>query len=534
MVRHLPLLALALVACQSDPAEVEPDWPDMDGREALIRASLDLRGVRPNVDEYARLEADPDALDELIEEFLQSDRFGDRMADLYAEVFLTRTETWSVGPETYGVGITGPDFVNSVGDEVPQMVGHVARTDRPWTDMVRGDWTMANETLAAIWPLEYSGSGWQPSRYTDARPGAGALSTNSLWWRYGSTSSNANRKRANTVSRIFLCQDYLHRPIAFDRNVNLLDEGAVEDALRTNAGCVNCHAALDPLAGYFYGFWYYNDQLTAEVTNYHPERELLWRDYGPEPGYYGEPGFGLDELGYQLASDNRYVTCAVETVTSQLLRRDVGIDDDPRLLAHREAFLEGDLTLRSLARSVVNSPEYRAGATDDPLAVPRKLATADLLHDQIEGLTGFRWTTNGGLDLLQSERVGFRTLAGGADGVFVTQSATRPNATYVLVHSRLAEAAADFVVSRDLASSTPRLLRLADGNETPGGDTDAIVAQIQDLHWRIFGTRVAADGPEVEANLELWTDLYELDNDAAGAWTGLVTALLRDPDIILY
>lgn len=533
MVRHLPLLALALVACQPDADEVVEAWPEMDGREALIRASLDLRGVRPSIEEYLELEADPVALDDLIEGYLQDDRFGDRMADLYAEVLLTRTETWSVGPEAYGLGITGPEFTNSVGDEVPQMVGHVARTDRPWTDMVRGNWTMANETLAAMWSLDYTGPGWQPAAYTDARPGAGALSTNSLWWRYGSTTSNANRKRANTVSRIFLCQDYLHRPIAFDRNVNLLDEGAVEDALRTNAGCVNCHAALDPLAGYFYGFWYYNDQLVTEVTKYHPERELLWRTYGLEPGYYGEPGYGLDELGYQLASDNRYVTCAVETVASQLLRREVSLDDDHRLLEHREAFIEGGLTLRALARSVVTSPEYRAGSTDDPLAVPRKLVTADLLHDQIEGLTGFRWTTGGGLDLLQSERVGFRTLAGGADGVFVTQSATRPNATLVLVHARLAEAAADYVVRNDLGSDSPRLLARATGDETPD-DTDALVAQIQDLHWRIFGTRVAADGPEVEANLGLWRDLYDIDNDAVNAWTGLVTALLRDPDILLY
>ena len=49
------------------------------------------------------------------------------------------------------------------------------------------------------------------ARYQDGRPAAGVLATNGLWWRYRSTASNANRKRANQASRILLCQDYLVR-----------------------------------------------------------------------------------------------------------------------------------------------------------------------------------------------------------------------------------------------------------------------------------------------------------------------------------
>lgn len=537
VIRLLRSLApLALLACAGGPGDAPaPDWDEMEGRRLLIRASLDLRGVRPTADEFARLEADPDALDDLLDAYVDDPRFGDRMTDVYAEVFLTRTETWPVQATTYGLPIPQSEFVRAIGDEVPQMVGHVAREDLPYTELVRGDWTMADPVLSAIWPVEPVSDGWGVSRYTDGRPAAGVLSTNSMWWRYRSTQSNANRKRANAVSRVFLCQDYLHRPIAFDRNVNLLDEESVNDAIQNDPGCINCHSALDPLAGYFYGFWYYNDNIAADVTAYHPERELLWRDTtGIAPGYYGEPGAGLADLGEQLAADNRLVTCAVETVTEGLLRRETGLEDTNDLVMHREAFLAGDLTLRSLARSVVDSEVYRAGATDDPRAVPTKLVTPDLLHDQIEDLTGFRWTLNGGLDALQSEQVGFRTLAGGADGVFVTESATRPNATLVLVQARLAEAAADHVVRTDLASDAPRLLTEVDGTETLESDRDAIIAQIQALHWRIFGRRIAPDGPEVEANLELWAALYDLEREPEVAWTGLVTALLRDPDLLLY
>jgi hypothetical protein len=121
------------------------------------------------------------------------------------------------------------------------------------------------------------------SRYTDGRPAAGVLSTNSLWWRYGSTDSNANRKRANTASLLLLCNDYLVRPLEFDRNVNLLDEEAVNTAIETDPSCTNCHGSLDPLAGYFFGFWWYDPSNPLENVRYFPEREGRWADYSGKP-----------------------------------------------------------------------------------------------------------------------------------------------------------------------------------------------------------------------------------------------------------
>ncbi len=538
MVTRALALVVALAGCA--PLEASPDYAEADPTSLLVRASLDLRGVRPTVAEHERLLADPAALDAMIEEFLADPRFGDRMADVFAEVLLTRGEDWPVPPQAYGPDVDPVRYAQSVGDEIPQMVARIAAEDLPWTELVVGDWTMGDDVIRRIWPVEPldpAAEGWAPVRYVDGRPLAGALSANSLWWRYGSTFSNANRKRANAVSRIFLCNDYLGRSIDFDRNVNLLDQGAVDDALRTSPGCVSCHASLDPIAGHFYGFWYANPNSAAEATRYHPERELLWRDIsGVAPGFYGESSAGLRELGVHVASDPRFPQCAVQTFTEQLLRRPTTIADEDTLVAHREAFLEGGLTVRALARSVVHSAAYRAGATDDPRAVPRKLVTADLLHDQIEDLTGFRWTVQGGRDVIASERAGFRTLAGGADGQFVTRSATRPSATMVLVQTRLAEAAADHVVRTDLAGppAQARLLGLVTATDDLPAQEAAIDAQIQALHLRIFGRRVAADGPEVAANLELWRELRAVGAPPERAWVGLVAALLRDPDLLLY
>ena len=58
--------------------------------------------------------------------------------------------------------------------------------------------------------------------------------------------------------------------------------------------------------------------------------------------------------------------------------------------------------------------------------------------------------------------------------------------------------------------------------------------QIQALVLRILSRPVAADSAEVTELEALWRDLYAMDGDAAGAWTGVVAALLRDPDFLTY
>ena len=537
-------LGLLFAGCGAEAPEpavkpvAEVRIPELGAPALLTRLSLDLRGVRPSEGEIARVEADPGAVDVLIEQFLQDPRFEERVIDLFAEVYLTRTENYIVDFSGLEVMYPAEELLRSIGEEPLRIVAYVAMNDLPATDIVTGDWTMADEVLASIYPLDYppGETGWKVAHYTDGRPAAGVLATNGLWWRYQSSDSNANRKRANATSRILLCHDYLTRPIDFDRNVNLLDEAALTDALKANPGCVNCHSSLDPFAAYFYGFWWYG-QTVAEMSMYHPAREQEWADMlGTPPAYYGDPGSSLADLGWQVAGDNRFPECLAQRVTEGLLRRDATLGDFDQLVEHREALLSSGLKLRALIRSVVESPEYRAAAAADlpAEAVPLKLATPHLLASQVEDLTGFRWEYTG-WDMLESDQVGFLTLAGGADGVFTTRNATTTNPTLLLVQERLAEAAASFVVANDQADlDHARLFHHVDFTETPDTGGAAMAAQVQELHLRVFGTRVSADGEEVNANLALWSDLYAVTGEANAAWTGLLSALLRDPDFVLY
>ena len=80
------LLGLALVtslaACAVDaPA---PDAAALDARRRLIRASLDVRGIRPSLEELDQVKSDPDAVDGLVEGFVDHPGFARRVRAIFA------------------------------------------------------------------------------------------------------------------------------------------------------------------------------------------------------------------------------------------------------------------------------------------------------------------------------------------------------------------------------------------------------------------------------------------------------------------
>jgi len=523
---------------------VDHNDPDTDEQVAvapiptaatLRRASLDLRGVLPTVDELDQLESDPNLYPEMVAAWMDDPRFGARVRDQFAEVFLTRQDYYYVFASEYGLD-NEVAFVASVGDEPLRIISTIFEDDLPWTEAVTGDWTMADNILAQAFPVDYpdDGSGWMAVQYTDGRPPAGVLATNGMWWRYPTNSSNLNRGRANAISRIFLCEDYLSKSIEFDRNVNLLDEDSLNSALQTNPGCVACHNTLDPLASYLFGFDYRLYDSMLDTTYYHPEREQGWEDTtGIAPGYYGEPGYTLDQLGHQIAADPRFPRCLAEQMFGLYVGRSATVDDFDHVTDLRNVLIGSEMRVRPLLTAVLTSDEYVLGGPSDD-ALHKRMLSADLLSSLMVDLTGFRFM-NDGYDVLKSDAYGVRTAAGGVDGVFALQPATEPNTTILLVHERVAQAAADSAVDFDLDNpSSARLLTVVDGTESPDVHPELMAEQLQALHRRIFGKSVDVEGPEVEAGLALWTDLYDLSGDRRVAWKGVVSALLRDPDFLFY
>ncbi len=513
-------LVVALLAC------ADPSAPD--AVTVYARASLDLRGVRPSLAEARALLDDPAGLDAALAALPDDPRFGWQLALHYAPTWQTRADESDVATREAAVPDRGA-LLASTGEEPLRLVAWIADHDRPWTDIVRAEGSVADEVLAQNWPVAYpaGATGWQWATATDGRPLAGVLSSTGMWWRYTSTYGNANRGRANALSRILLCNDFLEHPVAFDPDLDLTDEAAVRDALHNDPSCVTCHTGVDPVGAYLWGFYTEFFDATSDWARYHPEREALWEDFGIPPGYHGQAGQGggLDELGVFLARDPRLVSCIVQRTREALLQRPLTRDDDPALLRHREAMLAGGVTLRALVRDVLRDPAYRALDGD---AAPWKQLRADTWASAVEDLTGWGFERDG-KPVFREDIAGLRSLAGDSRAVAV--STPTPTPTMVEVHARWAHAAAHHAAATDAASDRPRLFTRA---RFAGADDEPTVrAQLVDLHLRVLSEVVTADAPAVDADLELWRAGY-LDGGPVEAWARVLEVLLRDPAFVVY
>lgn len=504
--------------------------------QLLTRISLDLVGERPTEAELDAFEADPTVLDGMIDGWLHDARFERHLEDLFSELFYTRNGDYYVYlfafiDPNYG-GYSENEMIAHVGEEPLRMLSYLAANDLPYTDYVNGNWTIADEVLADLWPLDYTGVGWQKASYQDGRPGVGVLSTNAMWWFRGSMENNRNRGRANYMSRIFLCDDYLEREVPFVASDVLSSEDAVGDAIKTNPGCVACHQTLDPLASHFYGWWwYFHDKgLPEQIEVYHPEREFLWKTLtGTPPGYFGQPSNGLVDLGELVSSDPRYGKCFVKHSWELVTRTDADLTQVD-LDSIQTSFDDSGMRIREAFRALVHHPAYQG--YDDRFAL--KMGTPELLSSQVAALTGYWWTSEE-RDLVNSSN-GYTLLAGAADGDQVTSPAATATVTTTLVQQRLAENASVHVTRSDMAKTSGRKLFLDEltFTETPGSNDALVRKEMQSLERRILGKKVATDGPEVDALFALWSQVYTTTSDLEQSWSAVVGVLLRDPDLVMY
>jgi hypothetical protein len=534
-------LALSLGACaepkgptpaaDTGPAEAAPpvEPPAVDPLRALTRLSLDLRGVRPSVAEITAVQADPAALDALREAMLADPRWSERLVSAFQEEWTTVQDEAEHPAATFGLA-DEPAFARAVGEEPLRLMAHVAAEDLPWTTVVTADFTLVDANLAAAWPvepIEPPGEGWAPARYTDGRPAAGVLVTNGLWWRYETSPNNASRARANQVSRLLLCRDYLSQPVTFDRSLDLADPEVARAALQSNPGCVSCHSSLDPLASLLGGVYFSRKSGPEEMLRYHAEREGIWREQtGVPPAYFGQPAETLLDLGQRLAADPGFVDCAVEQAAAHLLRRPLGLDDSAARDRYREAFLGSGLRLRALWDAILRDPLYlgpAAGAAVAPGQVAAKLLSPDQLSSQIEDLTGYRFVVDGA-DLLRTSDRGLATLAGGSDGRYARGLSQTWSATQVLVVERVALLAADALVQGDWA----RLLTVDPRTPVEG---EALRAALADLHLRVLSQPA---GPEGLQQLAEHHAAVAAEAGPAAAWTSVISVLMRDPEFLVY
>jgi len=541
------LTAASLLASCAPSEESNRRVELLDDRQQLIRLSVDLRGVHPSEEELRQFEdaGDKEATYAAYADlWLSQDRFVDRMVEVFDQRYLFRTGDVYFDPEEVGLEIDDRIMAEMIANEPLQLLRHVIENDMPYSYMVTAPHSMANPELALYWGMEYpadGNGGWEPATYVDGRPHAGVLTMTTTWQRYPSMGGNANRHRANAISKMFLCDDYLARPIVLNRAA--VDQLTLdpENAINQSDGCQSCHSTLDPIAANFFGFFNYDAEDGIDQTMYRPENEEEWRSYsGKEPGYFGRPTANINEFAEELALDTRFSQCAVRTVFEGLTQRTVTDEDWEELSEHRSVFEASELNVRELVRSIVLSDEYKAASAIDPSLEERlagvKTASPSQLAGIIGDITGYRWYFDG-RDGLADNANGLAVLAGGTDGRYVTTRSYVPSVGTAFTLERYAQAAAWNVAEHDLdpaREGSAQLLFFVTVEDTPETNPEAFEEQIRYLYLTITGLPLDEDASEPEELVALWKYVYSVEASPVLAWSSVISVILRDPRVLFY
>ena len=503
---------------------IPPGTTFLTAPEHLIRAAMALRGMRPSPEELTAVTEDPTALEGIIDDYLETPEFGATMRELHNEAFFTRDFALPAvsGLSSYSSG----RVMRSIGDEPLRLVEHVVMEDRPYTEIVTADYTVADDVVAAAFGLAYDATGpaWQETHYVDGRPHAGVLTSSTMFLRHISAGQNWQRGRANMVSRSLLCDDFLERDIIVDTSIDLSDPAVVRDAVVANPACAGCHQTLDPLASYF---WPMDANVNIgriasyPLDMYDDAKVGRWRGTsGRPPSFYGQAGSTLTDLGGLIAEDPRFSLCASRrffSYFSEMPLADVPLDVVARFQTVLE---ESGMSAKELAKAIVLSDEFRiAYAPDDGGAnelIGYKKARPEQLGRLIEDLTGFRWLIDstvavrgaplGRVDLLENDVVGYRVLSGGIDSELVLTPSHTTNATSSLVLRGIAAEAAGFTVVSDFAKADPTQRKLLTLVEATDRGEAKIRTQLVALHARLYGTTITSDDPEIDETYAMFAD----------------------------
>jgi hypothetical protein len=559
-----------LAACggaDDAPSEDEPapGVVQLSSTEHLRRASMALRGMKPSVEELRAVDDDPAALPAIVDAYLASPAFGKVVRDLHNEALLSRVDYFYYPAGFPALGpLADADLYHlnrSIQEASLRLIEHVVMNDRPYSEIVTADYYLANDVVAKVWgSLDVTGTDWQVTQWSDARPRAGILSDPWLFTRYQSTPSNKGRGRANAISKALICYDFLSRDIEIDASINLADPAVVDDAVVKNGACASCHQALDPLASYFADYFplVVPQQFTtypfaqnfpiegtpgAFIDFYYPGLGDFYYTDRRDPSYFGQAADSVEGLGQRIAADPRFSLCAAKhfyAYLNQVDLADIEVEDIARL---QETFVDSGMNARALARAVVLDPAFARSHSDDPETaadlVGVKKARTDQLGSMIEDLTGFRWELHpevgiGQVDLLSDSFIGFQVLGGGIDSAFVTRPAHTFNATSSLVLESLAAEAAAWVVAQDATIADPAARRLFREVDPADAGEENVRAELAWLHARLFSELVDAESPEVDETWALYQALLAHGGDPARAWEGTLTAMLQDVRVATY
>lgn len=366
----MPVLRQACAGPSSSaPPQASGFWSGVsyaNDATTLARAAVLFAGRNPTPQEYAAVAGGgANALRTTIRGYMQGPAFERFLYDVGDTHFLTP------GVVVFGnnVGYNATDFPSAAdlinNNNLPanernrfaasarregiELMRHIVRNERPWTEMVSANYTVVNGIMARWLNAQVNGTfananddnEWLPAQIPNQRLGgmrehAGVLSTHPWLMRFPTTPTNRNRHRVYILFQQFLATDVnalAVRPID--------DGGDFRVPVLENPACTSCHDTIDPIAAGFQN-WNENNRYLpfrtasgrdhalpasyrsnnyprdAAGQRYYQDGDNWFRD-GKAPGYGSTPmpgGFtgnntALQWLGQQVAADPRFALGAV-------------------------------------------------------------------------------------------------------------------------------------------------------------------------------------------------------------------------------
>jgi len=421
-----------------------------------------------------------------------------------------------------------------------ELIAHVARENRPFTEILTANYVMVNPYSATIYGADVGDPGFN-FQYGDAvdlhdesdfreailidensrtMPTAGILTSHSFLRRYPTTRTNRNRARSRVVYSYFLDINVLG--LASRESLDL-DNVIGTFPTYEDPQCRACHDTVDPIAG-LYKNWRTNGSYVGDNQNWFDKRN---------PQQILAPGFSMDAadllptvnsgnavqwLSGKIADQNGFASRVVKIMFTGLTGQDLPLDFNFVELLKTQ-FVDANFNIKVLTKNIVNSPYFLArNASPDanPDVYPDvgmgRLLTPELLDQKIRTLTdGYRWRSPSGQSL--SDIATYKSLYGGIDSRNVLTRTTDPTSLMAGIQQQIANRTACKVVSLDFDKANNRILfPLVEINHIPDDaeGTTRIKSNIVYLYKHLLGEIVSEDSIETTRAYDLFVTVRDL------------------------
>lgn len=454
-----------------------------------------------------------------------------------------------------------------VAKEPLELIAHVVRFNRPFTEVLTADYFMVNPmsakayNVAATFANEADVNEWQEARI-DGIPHAGVLTSRMWLERHPTTPTNRNRHRARMVFYDWLGTDILktaERP---------LDPTKITDHNPTmnNPACIVCHNNIDPIAGAFENYQASDrDELQRQIGNDDGTRlDFGQADYMPGFTWYQDmrpPGMGSETIPYEelgrslpwlaqrVTKDQRFPLAVVYQAFRAFIGQEPMLpptdNSDPEFNAKFQAYLgqyyalseiadnfvKSNYNFKQIIKDLVMSPYFRGENVSEKTVASQvekfqEIGTAHLLTPEeldrkVYNVLGYDFSEGDDRGrrsfLLDDER--YRLLYGGMNSTDVTTRIHDPNGVMANVAERMGNRIACELVPQDFALPKEQRKWFTDvdaafapkdasGFEVSGAVT-AIKENIRKLHYKILGEDLAVNDPEIERTYQLFLAAWD-------------------------